>query len=158
RAPGLPRARRRVHRQRRRGARRRPRGAPEPRAHQRDLRVDRDRRRGRPALPPEAQPARRRGASGSARMKVPFLDLKAQYETIRGDVDAAIAGVIDRCAFVGGPDVTRFEADFAKAQGVANVIGVGNGTDAIFIALRALGVGPGHYVATAASSFIATSE
>jgi dTDP-4-amino-4,6-dideoxygalactose transaminase len=91
-------------------------------------------------------------------MNVPFVDLKAQYASIKGEIDQAIAAVIAQSAFVGGTFVKEFNAAFARYCGVAHCIGVANGTDAITIALRALGVGPGDEVITAANSFIATSE
>ena len=89
---------------------------------------------------------------------IPFLDLGAQYETIRADVDAAIADVIRQSAFVGGPHVRAFEEAFARYSGVKHCVGVANGTDALFVALKALGIGPGDEVMTSATSFIATSE
>jgi dTDP-4-amino-4,6-dideoxygalactose transaminase len=91
-------------------------------------------------------------------MNVPFVDLKAQYKSIKEEVDKVIFEVIERSAFVGGPYVDSFEAAFAKFCGVKHCIGVGNGTDALFIALKTLGIGPGDEVITAANSFIATSE
>jgi dTDP-4-amino-4,6-dideoxygalactose transaminase len=91
-------------------------------------------------------------------MNIPFVDLKAQYESIRPEIDQAMAEVISRTAFVGGPFVKSFEEAFAAFCNVACCVGVGNGTDAICIALRALGIGPGDEVITAANSFIATSE
>jgi dTDP-4-amino-4,6-dideoxygalactose transaminase len=91
-------------------------------------------------------------------MNIPLVDLKAQYDSIKTEVDAAIASVINQTAFIGGPFVKDFEAAFARYCGVARCVGVANGTDAIFIALRALGIGPGDEVITAANSFIATSE
>jgi dTDP-4-amino-4,6-dideoxygalactose transaminase len=89
---------------------------------------------------------------------VPFLDLQAQYQSIKEEVDAAIAAVIAETAFVGGHFVTEFEQAFARYCGVGHCVGVANGTDAIFVALKALGVGSGDEVITAANSFIATSE
>ena len=91
-------------------------------------------------------------------MSVPFVDLKAQYESIKTEIDAAIAAVIKETAFVGGPFVKKFEEEFASYCGVDHCVGVANGTDALFIALRTLGVGPGDEVITVANSFIATSE
>jgi dTDP-4-amino-4,6-dideoxygalactose transaminase len=91
-------------------------------------------------------------------MNIPLVDLKAQYDSIRAEVDEAIAAVINQTAFVGGPFVKEFEAAFAHYCGVDRCVGVANGTDALFVALRALGVGPGDEVITAANSFIATSE
>lgn len=89
---------------------------------------------------------------------VPFVDLKAQYRSIKADIDAAIASVVEQTAFIGGDTVAGFEASFARYSGVEHCIGVGNGTDSLAIALRALGIGPGDEVITAANSFIATSE
>ena len=91
-------------------------------------------------------------------MRVPFVDLKAQYAAIRPEIDAAIAAVIGQTAFVGGPFVKAFDEAFAKYCGVAHCVGVANGTDAIAIALMALGVGRGDEVILPANSFIATSE
>ena len=96
--------------------------------------------------------------AASTTVSVPFVDLKAQYASIKGEIDAAIANVIAQTAFVGGPFVKEFEQAFASYCGVGHCVGVANGTDAIAIALRALGVGPGDEVITAANSFIATSE
>jgi len=91
-------------------------------------------------------------------MKVPFVDLQAQYTAIKNEIDLAIADVIGKAAFIGGPCVNRFEEDFASYCSARYCIGVGNGTDALYIALRALGVGRGDEVITVANSFIATSE
>ncbi len=89
---------------------------------------------------------------------IPFVDLKTQYKNIKNDIDNAIAEVISKSAFIGGPFVDSFEKKFAKFCNVKHCIGVGNGTDAIFIALKTLNIGPGDEVITAANSFIATSE
>jgi dTDP-4-amino-4,6-dideoxygalactose transaminase len=94
----------------------------------------------------------------STAVAIPFVDLKAQYQSIKADVDSAIAAVISETAFVGGPYVKAFEEAFARYCGVANCVGVANGTDALFIALRALGIGAGDEVITVANSFVATSE
>ena len=91
-------------------------------------------------------------------MKIPFVDLKAQYESIKGEIDKAIADVISNSAFIGGPFVKVFESAFADFCGAKDCIGVGNGTDAIYLTLKAMGIGPGDEVITAANSFIATSE
>jgi dTDP-4-amino-4,6-dideoxygalactose transaminase len=91
-------------------------------------------------------------------MEVPFVDLKAQYEEIRHVIDQAISMVIRDTAFVGGEYVNQFEEEFAHFCHTKYCIGVGNGTDALYIALRALGIGKGHEVITVANSFIATSE
>jgi dTDP-4-amino-4,6-dideoxygalactose transaminase len=91
-------------------------------------------------------------------MKIPFVDLKAQYKSIKEEIDAAIADVIANTAFIGGPYTKSFEEAFAAFCKVKHCVGVGNGTDALFIALKALGIGEGDEVITAANSFIATSE
>jgi len=91
-------------------------------------------------------------------LTVPFVDLKAQYDSIKPEIDAAMAAVIKDTAFIGGPFVKEFEESFAQYCGVSHAVGVANGTDALFVALRALGIGPGDEVITVANSFIATSE
>lgn len=89
---------------------------------------------------------------------IKFLDLHAQYLSIKDEVDAAIAGVIARSAFIGGPGIAAFETAFAAWLGAPYCIGVGNGTDAIEIALEALDLPPGSEVIVPANSFISTSE
>lgn len=91
-------------------------------------------------------------------MNVPFVDLKAQYESIKSEMDPAIQAVIGDTAFVGGRYVDNFEKAFASKYGVKHCISCANGTDAIYIALKAQGIGPGDEVITAANTFIATSE
>lgn len=91
-------------------------------------------------------------------MRVPFLDLKAQLLPIRNEVNAAISEVIDNTAFAGGPFVERFEKEFAAFCGARFAVGVGNGTDAIWLALLALGVGEADEVITVPSTFVATAE
>lgn len=91
-------------------------------------------------------------------MTVPFVDLKAQYQSIKNDIDNAIQKVIDESSFIGGTSIGVFERKFAELLGVRHCIGVANGTDAIYIALKMLGVGPGDEVITTASSWISTSE
>jgi len=91
-------------------------------------------------------------------MKVPFLDLRAQHEPIRAELLAAINEVIDSSAFAGGPFVARFEEDFAAFCQTAHAVGVGNGTDALWLALLARGIGPGDEVITVPNSFLATAE
>ena len=91
-------------------------------------------------------------------MKIPFVDLHAQYLSIRPAIDAAIADVIAQTAFIGGRHVTDFEAAFARKLGVKHAIGCANGTDAIYVALRMMGIGPGDEVITTAHSWISTSE
>ncbi len=91
-------------------------------------------------------------------MQVPFVDLYAQYQSIKADIDQAIENVIRETAFIRGPYVSRFNQEYAAAYGVKHCIGVANGTDAIYIVMRMLGIGPGDEVITVANSWISTSE
>lgn len=91
-------------------------------------------------------------------MKIPLVDLNAQYLSIQSEVDAAIQRVIARSAFIGGDELSRFEEEFAAYCEAAACVGVGNGTDALYLTLRALGIGAGDEVITVAHTFIATSE
>ena len=91
-------------------------------------------------------------------MKVPFLDLKSQYASIRDEVNAALQQVLDQAAFAGGPFVAQFEQEFAAFCGSQHAIAVGSGTEALWLSLLALGVGPGDEVITAPNTFIATAE
>lgn len=90
--------------------------------------------------------------------KVPFVDLVAWAKPSREEYLAAFAQIIDTGAYVGGPQVGSFEAAFAAFCGAKHAAAVKTGTDALLLALRALGVGPGHEVITAANSFFATGE
>jgi dTDP-4-amino-4,6-dideoxygalactose transaminase len=87
-----------------------------------------------------------------------MVDLKAQYLRIRGEIDAAIARVIEQTAFVRGEDCAAFEQEFAAFCGAKACCGVANGTDALTLALKAFGVGPGDDVVTVPNTFIATAE
>lgn len=89
---------------------------------------------------------------------VPMVDLKAQYARIKADVDAAMENVLVNTAFINGPDCAAFEQEFAAWCGAKAAVGVANGTDALILALRAYGVGPGDEVVTVANTFIATGE
>ena len=91
-------------------------------------------------------------------MNIPFVDLKAQYQSIKKEIDAAIQGVIADTAFIGGKYVKDFEERFASFYGVKHCIGVANGTDAIYIALKMLEIGEGDEVITVANTWISTSE
>ncbi len=91
-------------------------------------------------------------------MKVPFLDLKAHHQPIRNELNQAIGEVIETGAFAGGPFVAAFERDFAAYCGTRFAVGLGNGTDALWLSLLALGVGPGDEVITVPSTFMATAE
>lgn len=89
---------------------------------------------------------------------IPLVDLHAQYTAIRTDIDRAIQTIIDTSSFVMGPTVRQFEGAFAAFCGVTHCVGVSNGTAALELALRALQIGPGAEVITAAHTFIATAE
>lgn len=93
-------------------------------------------------------------------MKIPLVDLKAQYEAHKVEFDTALAGCLERTSFVGGADVSAFEQEFAQFCGGGHVVGCGNGTDALVLAMvGALGQGDGTgEVITVANTFIATSE
>jgi dTDP-4-amino-4,6-dideoxygalactose transaminase len=91
-------------------------------------------------------------------MNVPFLDLAAQHEEIADEVRLGLDEVFARTAFVGGPEVTAFEQEYAGYIGVGHCVGVGNGTDALELAMRAVGVRAGGEVILPANTFIATAE
>ena len=91
-------------------------------------------------------------------MKVPFLDLKAQYISIKDEINRAIQEVLDSCAFAGGPFVEKFENEFAEYCNCKYAIGVGSGTVALWAVLLALGIGDGDEVITVPNTFIATAE
>jgi dTDP-4-amino-4,6-dideoxygalactose transaminase len=90
--------------------------------------------------------------------KVPFLDLKAHHEPIRAEIMASIGEVIDQNAFAGGPFVTKFEEQYARFCDAKYCVGVANGTDALWLALLARGIGPGDEVITVPMTFMATAE
>jgi dTDP-4-amino-4,6-dideoxygalactose transaminase len=90
-------------------------------------------------------------------MPVPYADLQLQYQSIKSEIDSAIAAVIRDNAFIRGPYVDAFEQQFARAVGVKNCVSCANGTDAIYLAIRALGIKPGDEVVTTAHSWISTS-
>ncbi|SDY61057.1 dTDP-4-amino-4,6-dideoxygalactose transaminase [Amycolatopsis xylanica] len=89
---------------------------------------------------------------------VPLVDLAAQQEQVADEVAVGWAEVLKTTAFVGGPQVSAFESEFAAFSGVEHCVGVANGTDALELALRALGVGPGDECVVPANTFIATAE
>lgn len=91
-------------------------------------------------------------------MKVPFVDLQAQYREIKTSIDQAIADVIDQAAFIGGNYVKQFEKAFAETYGVNHVVSCANGTDSLYIIMKMLGIGQGDEVITVANSWISSSE
>ncbi|WP_097026007.1 DegT/DnrJ/EryC1/StrS family aminotransferase [Clostridium peptidivorans] len=91
-------------------------------------------------------------------MKVDLLDLKVQYHNIQEEVDKAIKEVLESTHFIMGPNVKEFEKEASEFTGVKHALGVANGTDAIMLILRALGVGPGDEVITTPYTFFASAE
>jgi len=91
-------------------------------------------------------------------MQVPFLDLRVQHEPLMTELLDAFRQVTETSAFAGGPFVARFEAEFAAFCHAHHALGVGSGTDALWLSLLALGVGPGDEVITVPNSFMATAE
>src|SRR6202161_4538899 len=90
-------------------------------------------------------------------MPVPLADLQLQYQTIKPEIDAAIAAVIRDNAFIRGPYVEAFEQAFARAVEIRHCVSCANGTDALYLAMAALKVQPGDEVITTAHSWISTS-
>jgi dTDP-4-amino-4,6-dideoxygalactose transaminase len=91
-------------------------------------------------------------------LKVPFVDLAAQYRTIKKDIDSAIDSVVAETAFIGGKYVQSFESSFSALLGVNHVVSCANGTDSLYIIMKVLGIGPGDEVITVANSWISSSE
>lgn len=91
-------------------------------------------------------------------MIVPFVDLKAHHGPLQEELLETLGQVVSHSAFIRGQHVEQFEKDFSTYIGASHCIGVGNGTDALYVSLSALDVGPGDEVITVANSFIATSE
>lgn len=89
---------------------------------------------------------------------IPLVDLGIQHRAVADEISAGFDTVLSRTSFVLGPEVERFETSYAEYCGVGHCVGVGNGTDAIELALVALGVGSGDEVITAANTFVATAE
>lgn len=90
--------------------------------------------------------------------KIEFVDLKKQYKNIKKEVDYAVKKVIENASFVRGPDVDQFEQQYAELLQIENCISCANGTDSLFIAMKALGIKPGDEVICPAHSWISTSE
>ena len=91
-----------------------------------------------------------------ANVKVPYLDLKAQYQSIKTEIDAAIHGVLESCQFVLGSEVAAFERDFAAYCGTTECIALNSGTSALHLALLAAGIAPGDEVITTPFTFVAS--
>ncbi|MBW2996312.1 DegT/DnrJ/EryC1/StrS family aminotransferase [Candidatus Woesearchaeota archaeon] len=91
-------------------------------------------------------------------MNIPFVDLKAQYLSIKGEIDSAIQNILDNSNFIMGEAVKRFEENLAEFCGCKHAVGVGSGSAALFLALKAYGIGEGDEVITVPNSFIATAE
>ncbi len=91
-------------------------------------------------------------------MKIPMVDLKGQYSSLKGEIDAAISEVVDSAYFILGPNVKKLEEEIAAYCGVKHAVGVASGTDALNLAVRALGLEAGDEVITTPFTFIATAE
>ncbi|MEQ8676823.1 MAG: DegT/DnrJ/EryC1/StrS family aminotransferase [Aggregatilineales bacterium] len=89
---------------------------------------------------------------------IPLVDLKAQYETIKDEIDEAISQILGNTHFIGGEELTTFESAFANYQGTTHAIGCASGTAGIFLVLRALNIQPGDEIITTPHTFIATIE
>ena len=96
--------------------------------------------------------------TGSELPGVPFLDLARLHRSIGKDIEAAIAEVVAKGTFIGGPTVSAFEDEFAAAHKLAAAVGCSSGTDALILAMRALGIGRGDEVIVPSMTFIATAE
>jgi dTDP-4-amino-4,6-dideoxygalactose transaminase len=95
---------------------------------------------------------------GSVTAPIPLVDLAVQHAQVAAEVEEGWTRVVGQGSFILGPDVAAFERDFAAFSGAAHCIGVANGTDALELALRARGIGPGDEVILPANTFIATAE
>jgi dTDP-4-amino-4,6-dideoxygalactose transaminase len=91
-------------------------------------------------------------------LKVPFVDLRSQYDSIKSEIDNSIQSVINETAFISGKYAAEFEKNYARKYAVKNCISVANGTDAIYLILRALNIGPNDEVITVANTWISTAE
>jgi len=91
-------------------------------------------------------------------MKIPLVDLKAQYESIKDEIQAAVSRVLESAQFILGKEVEAFEEEFARYCGARHAVAVNSGTSALELALHALGIGPGDEAITVSHTFIATIE
>lgn len=91
-------------------------------------------------------------------MNIPLVDLKAQYQSIKDEIQQAVNGILDNTTFIMGEDVTLFEKEFAGYAGTKHFVGLNSGTDALYLALRAAGITEGDEVITVANTFFATAE
>ena len=91
-------------------------------------------------------------------MRIPLVDLKAQYQSIKPEINEAISRVLEASQFILGKEVEAFEEEFARYLGVRHTVGVNSGTSALYLALLALGIGPGDEVITVSQTFVATVE
>src|SRR3990170_251579 len=91
-------------------------------------------------------------------MTIPLVDLKREYDELRPEILPEIEAVLESGRFILGEHTLAFEGSLARLCGVPHAIGVGSGTAALALALKAMGVGPGDEVITAANTFVATAE
>jgi dTDP-4-amino-4,6-dideoxygalactose transaminase len=91
-------------------------------------------------------------------MNIPMLDLKAEYALLKDEIEPAVCAALAACQYIGGPNVKAFEAEAAAYAGVKHAISCASGTDALLIALRAIGLGPGDEVITTPFTFVATAS
>ena len=103
-----------------------------------------------------SSPAHGSTTNPGAITQIPFLDLRATYFELQEEIDAAVKGVMSSGAFILGKEVDLFEQEFASYLGIKHCIGVGNGLDALHLALRALKIGPGDEVLVPSNTYIAT--
>jgi Predicted pyridoxal phosphate-dependent enzyme apparently involved in regulation of cell wall biogenesis len=90
-------------------------------------------------------------------MRIPFVDLQAQYQSLKDELDTAVLTVMRQCNFILGKEVSEFERAFADYVGAQHCVGVASGLDALKLALEALGIGPGDEVIVPAHTFIASA-
>jgi len=96
------------------------------------------------------------GQETSEMANIPLVDLKANYASIKDEIDAGIGGVLESCYFVNGPEVKKFEQNYATWCGTKHAIALNSGTDALILACKFLGIGPGDQVICPANTFVAT--